>query len=78
MTWASGGERPRVAYAVGRRTGNAVARNRLRRRLRALIGEVAGELRPGAYLIAAGPAATTLDIGDLRRTLHTALNQLPD
>ena len=29
---------PRVAYAVGRRTGNAVIRNRLRRRLRAAVG----------------------------------------
>ena len=77
VTWAAGGDRPRVAYAIGRPVGNAVARNRLRRRLRALVDDAAAELRPGAYLIAATPAATTLDTGELRRTLQTALNRLP-
>jgi len=77
VTWAADGERPRVAYGLGRRLGNAVTRNRLRRRLRALVAETAADLRPGAYLITAAPAATTLDIGELRRTLQTALNRLP-
>jgi len=46
---------PRVAYAIGRAAGPAVARNRLRRRLRAIVATV--PLSPGAYLIAAGPEA---------------------
>ena len=50
-------EPPRVAYAVGRRVGGAVARNRVRRRLRAATRAHAGELEPGrAYLVGARPA----------------------
>src|SRR5262249_32650867 len=38
---------PRVAYAVGRRIGNAVVRNRVRRRLRAAVQESVSLLQPG-------------------------------
>ena len=37
---------PRVAYAIGRRFGNAVERNRARRRLRAAVALESGELLP--------------------------------
>ncbi len=46
---------PRVAYALGRAIGPAVVRNRLRRRLRALLAEAS--LPPGLYLIGAQPGA---------------------
>lgn len=46
---------PRVAYAIGRRAGGAVVRNRLRRRLRAVVAELAPELPTGTYLVSAGP-----------------------
>ena len=49
---------PRVAYAVGKRVGPAVVRNRVRRRLRAATRAHRDELQPGgAYLIGAAPAA---------------------
>ena len=46
---------PRVAYALGRAIGPAVVRNRLRRRLRAMLSTI--ELPPGVYLIGAKPIA---------------------
>jgi ribonuclease P protein component len=50
---------PRVAYGVGKRVGTAVTRNRLRRRLRAVVTAHRSDLRPGtAYLFGAGPEAT--------------------
>jgi ribonuclease P protein component len=53
------GHPPRVAYGVGRRVGTAVTRNRLRRRLRAVVAAHRSDLRPGtAYLFGAGPEAT--------------------
>ncbi len=43
---------PEVAYAIGRASGNAVMRNRLRRQLRAVVHHHQGLLMPGsAYLI---------------------------
>lgn len=69
---------PRLAFAIGRSVGNAVVRNRLRRRLRALFADLAPELRPGTYFVAARPEAASLDHGELRRTVCTALRQLAE
>jgi len=45
---------PRVAYAVTRSVGNAVQRNRVRRRLRAAVAQHEPALAPGAaYLFGA-------------------------
>ena len=46
---------PQVAYAFGRAFGPAVVRNRMRRRLRALLATQPGLLRPGWYLFGARP-----------------------
>ena len=59
---------PRVAYAIGRRSGNAVERNRIRRRLRHVVSNH-GErlLADHQYLLGASPAA-----------LHTPTEELHD
>jgi ribonuclease P protein component len=63
-----------VAYAVGRRAGNAVVRNRLRRRLRAAVHEHAELLAPDtAYLVGADPAALTMSFPALSDALARAL-----
>ena len=54
---------PKVAFAIGRAVGSAVVRNRLRRRLRALLSQVS--LPPGWYLIGASPRATELTFDQL-------------
>jgi ribonuclease P protein component len=65
---------PAVAYAVGRRAGSAVARNRLRRRLRAAVHERADLLsRDTAYLVGADPAALTMSFAALSDALARAL-----
>ena len=57
---------PRVAYAVGKRVGPAVVRNRVRRRLRAVTLAHRGELRAGgAYLFGAGPAAASAPYAEI-------------
>jgi ribonuclease P protein component len=67
--------RPRVAYAIGRGVGSAVRRNRVRRRLRAVVGaaETSGLLRAGAYLIGAGPEALTMPSAELEDAVRGAL-----
>jgi ribonuclease P protein component len=53
--------------------GNAVVRNRLRRRLRAIVSELAPQLAPGAYLVAAAPEAALLKFGELKAIVSEAL-----
>jgi ribonuclease P protein component len=74
VTYLPGAPDVRVAFAVGRPVGSAVARNRLRRRLRALLAE----LQPpaGSYLIAAGPGAATSTFADLRDELAAAVDEV--
>lgn len=56
----------RVAFAVGRKVGGAVARNRWRRRLRAIVAGCSAELPPGDYLIGLGPDVASLSFEELR------------
>jgi ribonuclease P protein component len=62
-----------IAYALGKKLGGAVVRNRLRRRLRAIVITEGIELSPGAYLVSAGPGATTLSFDELRVAMGQAL-----
>ena len=78
VTWAPGdpAEPPRVAYAVGRRVGGAAVRNRVRRRLRAIVGDLRPPLGPGAWLIGAAPEVATLSYDELKTTVAEALAAL--
>lgn len=62
---AVAGARPQVAYSVSRRCGNAVARNRIRRRLRAAVAQTESTLPLGSYLLTVGPEAHDLPFGEL-------------
>jgi ribonuclease P protein component len=64
---------PRVAYAVGKRVGGAVQRNHLRRRLRAAVEAVEADMRPGAYLVTAGPEAGGIGFEELKRIVAAAM-----
>jgi len=70
-TWS----RPQVAYAISRQVGSAVVRNRLRRRLRAIVSEQATSLPVGAYVVRAGPGGAVLGFDELRVTLRQALER---
>lgn len=50
---------------MGRNAGNAVRRNRARRRLRAAVGALDGRLAPGAYLFGADEEAVSMDFPEL-------------
>jgi ribonuclease P protein component len=59
---------PRVAFAIGRKVGPAVVRNRLRRQIRAVLHEQQGlgQLASGSYLFGAHPSVVSLSYADLR------------
>lgn len=67
---------PRIAFAVGRSVGNAVARNRVRRRLRAAIDTHAARLVAGGlYLVEAAPGAADLTYSELEETMGIILQK---
>ena len=50
-----------------------MARNRLRRRLRAVARECSGAFGPGAFLVSASPGATSLSYPELKDALVSAV-----
>jgi ribonuclease P protein component len=71
---ATGDGAPAVAYAISRRVGNAVTRNRVRRRLRTAVARHESLLRPGyAYLVGVSPAAAGAPYGELEVRLRECL-----
>jgi ribonuclease P protein component len=58
---------PRVGFAVGKATGGAVVRNRVRRRLRAALRRLVAEdrLPAGTYLLGGGASLASMPWADL-------------
>ena len=67
-----------MGFAIGRSVGPAVARNRLRRRLRSLLVEhvSTGRLRSGWLLVGAAPAARELTYDALRGELAELVRRI--
>lgn len=68
----------RVGFAIGKRLGGAVVRNRLKRRLREIVRahRTAGRLRPGYDLIIVGrSAAATAEWAPLCRAVDDLLQR---
>jgi ribonuclease P protein component len=64
-----------VAFAIGRKVGNAVLRNRIRRRLRALLDDFNPQPKPGFYLIRCGLETGNLSYDELHNHLRKALER---
>lgn len=68
----------RVGFTASRKVGNAVARNRARRRLKALAGEILPlhAVSGHDYVLVARQATPARDFQALRRDLESALRKL--
>ena len=68
-------DRCEVAYAVSRKVGNAVQRNLLRRRMRAIVAEQGSGLSTGAYLVRSGPGGPALEFRELKVAMSRAMEK---
>lgn len=69
---------PRWGFTASKKTGNAVVRNRAKRRLRALVMAHVDDFQPGwDYVLVARPHTTVhADFAEMRRALQKALIRL--
>lgn len=66
-----------LAFALPRRIGSAVVRNRIRRRVRAVFTQLDAEMIPsGNYLVMARPDAATMPFTSLVSSVAGALEEL--
>jgi ribonuclease P protein component len=65
---------PQVAFAIGRAVGSAVSRNRLRRRLRAVLAN--SDVPPGLYLIGARVPACERTFAEIERSTMQLLDKV--
>lgn len=65
----------RVAYAVSKKVGGAVVRNRIRRRIRPVMDDLerTAMLVPGSYLVGVRPDVVDVAEVELRRHLEAAV-----
>jgi ribonuclease P protein component len=72
--------RPQVGFAISRRVGGAVVRNRCRRRLRAVLAarSRAGRLRPGTYLVQLTAPVDTVPQAELEAGVDAVLDALAE
>ncbi|HMK97186.1 MAG TPA: ribonuclease P protein component [Acidimicrobiales bacterium] len=75
VSWVPKEGPPRLAFAISKRVGTAVARNRLRRQLREAARHHLG-LPGGIYLIRAAPTAASADFSALQHHLGRAVSFL--
>ncbi len=64
-----------MGYAVNRKVGSAVVRNRLKRRLRAIVSDQAASLPAGAYVVRTGPGGSLLGFDELKDAMTRALEK---
>lgn len=67
---------PHVGYAIGHQIGGAVIRNRLRRRLQAILGTHESDLVPAWYLLGVAVAARSYNYAELESNVGRLLTAL--
>ena len=64
-----------VGFTAGKKVGKAVARNRAKRRMRALFRHFEPELSPGSYVLVAKAATAELPFTELLSAMHSVLRK---
>lgn len=67
---------PQVAYAIGRKAGGAVRRNKLKRQLRHIVRSCSHTVRPGWFLVGVSAGVEHLTFQEMESTLTRLLNEV--
>ena len=65
----------KVGFSVGKKLGGAVARNRVKRRLRAAVAPLLPRMKPGLYVFIARQPAVDADFAKLCRSMQNLLKR---
>ena len=69
------GRQKKVGFSVSKKVGNAVTRNKVRRRLRECFRPLLGDVKTGLYVVIARPSAANAAFRDLDRDVHYLLRK---
>jgi len=64
-----------IGFTAGKKVGNAVKRNRAKRRMRALVSSYASRMAPGRYVLVAKAETATAPYAALDKAFETLLHR---
>lgn len=69
----SSGREIKIAFAIGKKVGKAVVRNKVKRRLKSVVRELSDGIPGGEYLVIAKPGISAKSFAELRGELRAIL-----